>query len=402
MGCITLPTAPLRLRCPQVGEQLQRLDGSATITFFKNLDAYLKAEQVKFAALFSEFDRGRKGYLERGELAGLVRRVMPEATDAQIRFLAVSGGTALMALRTGTAAAMKHVSVRWCCGVRGLRRSGVNRLGGQLPLRLAREPCTLTDSPCQWRTGLQPTCSSLTQTAHRYSCFAVPQTVLDENNDKVFTQQELLGAARKVVELLRQQQAGGGAGAPAPEVAAVLDRISRFLVENMVRSPQGSLHETVGAGTLQGCWRARTAVASENLCPQPRQRPAEAGSALDLASRSSTWQFVPLARLPRTAPGPTLSSWTPSAAATWTTTAWPPSSGAWRRAWRTRSCASCWPGCTCTTWTERGRWAAGRGKERCAGRELWVWGRLLPLVRAQEEAGSGVEQHVPVCMSPDD
>ncbi|GLC39247.1 hypothetical protein PLESTB_001651900 [Pleodorina starrii] len=73
----------------KVGEVLQPLDSSATITFFRNLDAHLKSEQVKFSALFSEFDRGRKGYLERSELAGLVRRVMPEATEAQIRFLAV-------------------------------------------------------------------------------------------------------------------------------------------------------------------------------------------------------------------------------------------------------------------------------------------------------------------------
>ncbi len=85
--------------------------------------------------------------------------------------------------------------------------------------------------------------------------------MLDENNDKVFTQQELLGAARKVVELLRQQQAGGGAGAPAPEVAAVLDRISRFLVENMVRSRHSSLQGPAGAGTLQGCRRACTVKA---------------------------------------------------------------------------------------------------------------------------------------------
>jgi hypothetical protein len=75
--------------------------------------------------------------------------------------------------------------------------------------------------------------------------------VLDENNDHVFTQQELLGAARKVVELLRQQQStGGGAGSPSPEVAAVLDRFSRHLRENMVRA--------AGRGGWEGvsAWRA--------------------------------------------------------------------------------------------------------------------------------------------------
>ncbi|GIL82053.1 hypothetical protein Vretifemale_10957 [Volvox reticuliferus] len=137
----------------KIGEAFQPLDSSATITFFRNLDAHLKSEQLKFTTLFSNFDRGRKGYLDRAELGDLVRRVMPEATEAQIRFLAV---------------------------------------------------------------------------------------VLDENNDHVFTQQELLGAAKKVVELLRQQQAaagvgsaGGFAGAPTPEVAAVLDRFSQYLRENM-------------------------------------------------------------------------------------------------------------------------------------------------------------------------
>ncbi|KAG2427358.1 hypothetical protein HXX76_012552 [Chlamydomonas incerta] len=140
----------------KVGEALQPLDGSATVTFFRNLDNYLKAEQVKIGQLFAEHDRGRKGYLDRVELAQLVRRVMPEATDAQIGFLAC---------------------------------------------------------------------------------------VLDENNDKVVTQQELLGAARKVVELLQRQSRGaaGGAagiGGASPEAAAVLDRFTRYLRENLDRARQ--------------------------------------------------------------------------------------------------------------------------------------------------------------------
>ncbi|KAG2493237.1 hypothetical protein HYH03_008653 [Edaphochlamys debaryana] len=130
----------------KVGESYQPLDGSATMVFFRNLDQHLKSMQVKFSTLFNEFDHGLKGYLERSELASLVRRVMPEATDSQIRFLAV---------------------------------------------------------------------------------------VLDENGDKMISQQELLGAAKKVVDLLRQQKAAGGQGTPPPEVAAVLDRFSRFMRENM-------------------------------------------------------------------------------------------------------------------------------------------------------------------------
>lgn len=50
--------------------------------------------QVGFAQLFAEFDTGRKGYLNRAELGGLVKRVMPEATPAQLSFFAVRPGWA--------------------------------------------------------------------------------------------------------------------------------------------------------------------------------------------------------------------------------------------------------------------------------------------------------------------
>ena len=59
------------------------------------------------------------------------------------------------------------------------------------------------------------------------------QMALDENNDRVFTEQELLGAAKKVFEMLKRQGTAGGAGM-APEALAVLDKMSRLIRSNMV------------------------------------------------------------------------------------------------------------------------------------------------------------------------
>lgn len=57
--------------------------------FFHALDAHLKAHRQRLKELFDEYDVLRRGYLTSRDLMRLLRRLMPEATPADLHYFEV-------------------------------------------------------------------------------------------------------------------------------------------------------------------------------------------------------------------------------------------------------------------------------------------------------------------------
>ena len=60
--------------------------------FFCRLDTYLKANKRRLAEVFEIFDTDHNRALDRRELGNLVRAILPEATDGEVRYFQVSIG----------------------------------------------------------------------------------------------------------------------------------------------------------------------------------------------------------------------------------------------------------------------------------------------------------------------
>ena len=56
---------------------------------FARLDDLLKKEQMRFREVFNHFDTDGSGRLDRRELADLVRRLVPEAREPELRYFQV-------------------------------------------------------------------------------------------------------------------------------------------------------------------------------------------------------------------------------------------------------------------------------------------------------------------------
>ena len=49
------------------------------------MDTYLKQQRVRFTELFREFDRDRSGHLDSHELRSMIKALIPNVTEAQLR-----------------------------------------------------------------------------------------------------------------------------------------------------------------------------------------------------------------------------------------------------------------------------------------------------------------------------